>query len=41
MGGIFLVAFGLTGLGTFIKYMPYPVVTGLTTGLAVIIFSSQ
>ncbi|WP_375793079.1 solute carrier family 26 protein [Chlamydia sp. 12-01] len=41
MGGVFLVAFGLTGLGTFIKYMPYPVVTGLTTGLAVIIFSSQ
>ncbi|SPN74119.1 Putative sulfate transporter ychM,putative transporter,sulfate permease,Sulfate transporter family [Chlamydia serpentis] len=41
MAGIFLIAFGLTGLGTFIKYMPYPVVTGLTTGLAVIIFSSQ
>lgn len=41
MGGIFLIIFGLAGLGTFIKYMPYPVVTGLTTGLAVIIFSSQ
>lgn len=41
MGGIFLIIFGLAGLGTFIKYMPYPVVTGLTTGLAVVIFSSQ
>ncbi len=41
MGGIFLIIFGLAGLGTFIKYMPYPVVTGFTTGLAVIIFSSQ
>lgn len=41
MAGIFLVIFGLAGLGTFIKYMPYPVVTGLTTGLAVVIFSSQ
>ncbi|AEB41052.1 solute carrier family 26 protein [Chlamydia pecorum] len=41
LAGIFLVAFGLTGLGTFIKYMPYPVVTGLTTGIAVLIFSSQ
>ncbi|ANH78806.1 solute carrier family 26 protein [Candidatus Chlamydia sanziniae] len=41
IAGIFLIGFGLAGLGTFIKYMPYPVVTGLTTGLAVIIFSSQ
>lgn len=41
MGGFFLILFGLAGLGTFIKYMPYPVVTGFTTGLAVIIFSSQ
>ncbi|AHH22636.1 sulfate permease [Chlamydia muridarum] len=41
MAGIFLIIFGLAGLGTFIKYMPYPVVTGLTTGIAVIIFSSQ
>ncbi|WP_213318169.1 SulP family inorganic anion transporter [Chlamydiifrater volucris] len=41
LAGLLLVGFGLMGLGTFIKYMPYPVVTGLTTGLSVIIFSSQ
>lgn len=41
MGGIILVIFGIVGLGTYIKYIPYPVVTGLTTGIAVVIFSSQ
>ena len=41
MAGIILICFGLAGLGTYIKYMPYPVVTGLTTGIAVVIFSSQ
>ena len=41
MAGVILILFGLAGLGTYIKYMPYPVVTGLTTGIAVVIFSSQ
>ncbi len=41
MAGFILIFFGLMGLGTYIKYMPYPVVTGLTTGIAVVIFSSQ
>ena len=41
MAGIILIFFGLAGLGNYIKYMPYPVVTGLTTGIAVVIFSSQ
>lgn len=41
MAGVILVFFGLAGLGTYIKYIPYPVVTGLTTGIAVVIFSSQ
>lgn len=41
MAGIILIFFGLAGLGTYIKYIPYPVVTGLTTGIAVVIFSSQ
>lgn len=41
MAGFILIIFGLTGLGTYIKYIPYPVVTGLTTGIAVIIFTSQ
>ena len=41
MAGLILICFGLAGLGTYIKYIPYPVVTGLTTGIAVVIFSSQ
>lgn len=41
MAGVILIIFGFAGLGTYIKYMPYPVVTGLTTGIAVIIFSGQ
>jgi len=41
MAGLILVLLGLAGLGTYIKYIPYPVVTGLTTGIAVVIFSSQ
>ena len=41
MAGLILIFFGFAGLGTYIKYIPYPVVTGLTTGIAVVIFSSQ
>ncbi|MFN0065563.1 MAG: SulP family inorganic anion transporter [Chlamydiales bacterium] len=41
MAGLFLIALGFAGLGAYIKYIPYPVVTGLTTGIAVVIFSSQ
>ena len=41
MAGVILIFFGLSGLGTYIKYIPYPVVTGLTTGIAVAIFTSQ
>lgn len=41
MAGVMLVLFGLARLGTFIKYIPYPVVTGFTAGIALIIFSSQ
>lgn len=41
MAGIIMIIFGVMGLGTYIKYIPYPVVTGLTTGLAIVIFSSQ
>lgn len=36
-----LVLFGVGRLGTFIKYVPHPVVTGFTAGIAVIIFVSQ
>lgn len=41
LAGIILIIFGITGIGTYIKYLPYPVVTGLTTGIAVVIFSGQ
>lgn len=41
MAGIILVILGLLRIGTYIKYIPYPVVTGFTAGIAAIIFSSQ
>lgn len=41
IASIILVLFGLCRLGTWIKYVPYPLVTGFTTGIAVCIFSSQ
>ncbi|HEV2896953.1 MAG TPA: SulP family inorganic anion transporter [Pseudaminobacter sp.] len=41
MSGIFLVAAGYLRLGTYIKFIPYPVTVGFTSGIAVIIFASQ
>lgn len=41
MAGLILVAAGLARLGNWIKYIPDPVVTGFTSGIALIIFSSQ
>lgn len=41
LAGIFLIITGLARLGTYIKYIPFPVVTGFTSGIAVVIFSSQ
>ncbi len=41
MAGVLLVIAGLARLGTWIKYIPLPVVTGFTSGIAVIIASSQ
>jgi SulP family sulfate permease len=41
MAGAMLIIAGLARFGTFIKYVPYPVVTGFTSGIALIIFSSQ
>src|SRR6478736_138412 len=39
--GVVLLAVGLLRLGTYIKYIPHPVTVGFTSGIAVIIFSSQ
>lgn len=41
IAGILLIIMGFSRLGTWIKYIPYPLVTGFTTGIAVLIFSSQ
>jgi sulfate permease, SulP family len=41
MAGVFLIVAGLLRLGTYIKFIPYPVTVGFTAGIAVIIFASQ
>ncbi len=41
MAGAILVAAGLLRLGTYVKFIPYPVTVGFTAGIAVIIFASQ
>ena len=41
LAGILLVGLGLARFGGAIKFIPYPVVTGFTSGIAVIIFSAQ
>ncbi len=41
MAGVILVAAGLLRIGTLMKYLPQPLVTGFTAGIAVIIFASQ
>lgn len=41
IGGFILLAIGFLQLGTFIKYIPYPVTIGFTAGIAAIIFTSQ
>jgi SulP family sulfate permease len=41
MAGVFLIAAGYLRLGSYIKFIPYPVTVGFTAGIAVIIFASQ
>jgi SulP family sulfate permease len=41
MAGVFLIAMGYLRIGTYIKFIPYPVTVGFTAGIAVIIFASQ
>src|SRR5690349_17942909 len=41
LAGLILIVAGLARFGTWIKYIPDPVVTGFTAGIAVIIASSQ
>ncbi len=41
LSGLMLAAAGFARLGTFIKFIPFPVTVGFTAGIAVIIFASQ
>ena len=41
VSGFFMLALGFLRLGAIIKYIPHPVTVGFTSGIAVIIFSSQ
>ena len=41
LSGVMMAAAGLLRLGTFIKFIPFPVTVGFTAGIAVIIFASQ
>jgi len=41
LAGVFLVIFGLLKLGTLLKYFPHSLVVGFTSGIALVIFSTQ
>lgn len=41
LAGIMMILMGLARFGVFLKFIPYPVTVGFTTGIALVIFSSQ
>ena len=41
MAGLMLIAFGVLKLGVVIKFIPHPLIVGFTSGIALIIFSTQ
>ena len=41
MAGFMLIAMGLARLGSVIKFIPHPLIVGFTSGIAILIFSSQ
>lgn len=41
IAGVLLLIMGLARMGAFLKFVPYPVVVGFTSAIALIIFSSQ
>lgn len=41
MAGVFLIMLGVFRLGTIISYIPYPIIIGFTSGIALTIFSTQ
>jgi SulP family sulfate permease len=41
LAGVMLIGMGLLRLGTVIKFMPYPIIVGFTSGIALVIFTTQ
>jgi SulP family sulfate permease len=41
MAGLILILFGIFKMGSLIKFIPYPITTGFTSGIAVVLFSTQ
>jgi sulfate permease, SulP family len=41
MAGVLLIIMGIARLGTLLKFVPYPLIVGFTSGIALIIFTSQ
>lgn len=41
MAGFLIIGLGLARLGNYLKFIPYPLIVGFTSGIAIIIFSSQ
>ena len=41
IAGVILIIMGIARLGAIIKFIPYPLIVGFTSGIAIIIFSSQ
>ncbi|HQV34886.1 MAG TPA: SulP family inorganic anion transporter [Flavobacterium sp.] len=41
MAGFIIIAMGLARLGNYLKFIPYPLIVGFTSGIALVIFSSQ
>lgn len=41
MAGILMIIFGLMKFGSVIKFIPYPITTGFTSGIAIVLFSTQ
>ena len=41
LAGIIMIGFGMLRLGTLLKFIPHPLIVGFTSGIAVVIFSTQ
>jgi len=41
IAGVFLVLFGVFKIGRLLKYIPHPLITGFTSGIALVIFTTQ